>query len=109
MMLPHCHKNMPGRNVAEGFPLQPTELLILTELHVHGQTPTNQTRMICLQEQENHGNGYERECVLGQDLEGQDWVGNMRIFKERLQYSGFGMHEIFCMEQLLQLIACIPH
>lgn len=106
VMLPH----MPGRNVAEGFPLHPTEPLILTELHIHGQTPNNQTKMIFLQgEQEKHGNGYERKCVLAQNLEGQDWVGNMRIFKERWQYSGFGMHEIFCMEHLLQWIACIPH
>lgn len=54
MMLPHCHKNLTRENVAEDFPLQPTEPLILTELHVHGQTPIYLMRMICSQgEQEN--------------------------------------------------------
>lgn len=46
---------MPGGNVAEDISLQkPTEPLILTELHVHGQSPIYQKRIICSQgEQEN--------------------------------------------------------
>lgn len=44
-----CFLTATGRNVAEDFPLQPTEPLILTELHVHGLTPIYEMRLILSQ------------------------------------------------------------
>lgn len=98
-----------GGNVAEDFPLQPTEPLTLTVTSPWSNPHLPNEDDLLTRRARKHGNGYERECVLGQNLVGPGWVGNMRIFRERWQNSGFGMHEIFCMEHLLQWIAYIPH
>lgn len=94
MMLPHCHNNMPRGECSRRLstsanrtsdPHRVTCPWSNPHLWSEDDLLTRGTR--------KHGNGHERECVFGQNLVGPGWVGNMRIFRGRQQYSGFGTNE----------------